>query len=399
MLIFTTFLYPQVGGISSSINAQTNWLTRNGCTVDVLSLGLLPKFSRYVLLNGPAFAADRIVKGTGFLWTYIIRRMIFGLWILTYFQSKKWQVIVTHDICAFDCLWSIRSRTIASPRKYLIVNDYYAISHVAHGSIRSQSAAENYAKLREVRAYRAATKVVAVDSRIKRYVTRVSGVPEDRVLLILNWVNTEFFRPAESSEGSRASLGIPVNRFIILVPRRLVTKTGVEYSVRAMKKLKDILGTRVLMIIAGTGDEENRLRILAKQLSLDDIILFLGDVHHDRMPAIYRASDCVVIPSVNVYGLEEASSLAALEAMSSALPVVASSIGGLSEMIKDDSNGVLVRERDSEALASALLRLYNDPTLRARISLAAREYVVVNSIERKRAFLSLVTGVSESVSE
>lgn len=397
VLIFTSFLYPSLGGISSSISAQAQWLQSNGCTVEILSLNILPRILRYILLNAPAFAVDKAIQGTGFLWTYLVRNILFGVWILAFYPVKKWEVIITHDVGAFDSLSSLRKRKGFQARLYLVTNDYYAISHVAHGSIKAGSFAENYAREREKEAYLAATAIVVVDSRLKEYVTRTYGIEESKVLQIMNWVDTDSFTATNDKAEWRVAFSLPIKKFLILVPRRLVAKTGVEYSIRAMEIVQNSRGLESLMVIAGTGDEEMHLKSLVGELGLKAVVSFLGAIPHDKMPALYKAVDCVVIPSVNVYGLEEATSIAALEGMSSGVPVVASDIGGLREIVRDGYNGLLVRERSPEALASALISLSDNPNMGSRISMEGRAFAIAHSNEMKRVWLSLVMGESAAV--
>jgi rhamnosyl/mannosyltransferase len=174
-----------------------------------------------------------------------------------------------------------------------------------------------------------------------------SLAPGVRVEALTNGVDTDLFSPREIA-GGRA--GAPR----IIVPRRLVPKNGVETFLRAFPALKArVPGVRA--IIAGDGPERARLEQLAKELGVAFDVEFLGPSPHERMPELFAAAEVAVVPS-----LMEATSVAALEAMACGVPVVASDVGGLPEIV-DSSVGALVPPGDAGALAEAMVALICDP--------------------------------------
>ncbi len=190
--------------------------------------------------------------------------------------------------------------------------------------------------------------------------------PHPRSEVMTNAVDTERFSPA----GETA----PTSEPRIIVPRRLFPKNGVEYFVRAMPSI--VAQTPVTARIVGDGPERGRLVELARDLGVGDRIEFTGARPNEEMPGLLRWADIAVIPS-----LMEATSIAALEAMSCAVPVAASSVGGLPEII-DEEVGTLFQPAAPEALARAVIRLLERPDL-DRLGREARRRVVDNwSIER-----------------
>ncbi|HKW43205.1 MAG TPA: glycosyltransferase family 4 protein, partial [Thermoplasmata archaeon] len=101
-----------------------------------------------------------------------------------------------------------------------------------------------------------------------------------------------------------------------------------------------------------------------------DSFSFLGYLPYDRLPALYARAAVYLLPT-----LYENVPLRMLEAMSSGAPVVASDVGGIPEVIVSYENGILVPPRNSEALASAMLQLLDDPSLAARLGRAGRATV------------------------
>jgi glycosyltransferase involved in cell wall biosynthesis len=120
--------------------------------------------------------------------------------------------------------------------------------------------------------------------------------------------------------------------------------------------------------IAGSGSCEPRLRLLASRLGLAESISFLG--WQQDVDALHRRWQVFAQPSIY-----EGFGLAALEAMASGLPVVASATGGLPELVKDGITGFLVPVGDVDALADRLGQLLEDDELRVRMGQAARERV------------------------
>lgn len=184
--------------------------------------------------------------------------------------------------------------------------------------------------------------------------------PGRSVEALTNGVDTDLFRPVDPTVPS-------AGRRRLLVPRRLFRKNGVEYFIRAMPRLRQELDVEALIV--GDGPERRALERLARDLDIEDRITFLGARPHAEMPGILASGELAVFPS-----LMEATSVAALECMACELPVAASNVGGLPEIV-DDEVGALFRPADPEDLAAVVARLLRSSDLRAR-GRRARERVV-----------------------
>ncbi|MCY4400061.1 MAG: glycosyltransferase family 4 protein [Gemmatimonadetes bacterium] len=182
------------------------------------------------------------------------------------------------------------------------------------------------------------------------------------VEVVVNGVDTGVFAPVPGS--------VPrdENRHRLVVPRRLFPKNGVEFFVRALPVI--LAGVDVDVIVIGDGPERERLEGLAAALGVAARIDFLGARLHAEMPALLSSADLAVFPS-----LVEATSVAALESMACGLPVAASAVGGLPEIIDDDVGG-LFAPGDPEALAAGVLKLLASPDGLRERGIAARERVV-----------------------
>jgi glycosyltransferase involved in cell wall biosynthesis len=179
---------------------------------------------------------------------------------------------------------------------------------------------------------------------------------------VVNGVDTGVFAPVPGSvprQGRRRRL---------VVPRRLFPKNGVEFFVRALPAI--LAAADVDVIVIGDGPERERLEGLAASLGVAARVDFLGARLHAEMPALLSSADLAVFPS-----LVEATSVAALESMACGLPVAASAVGGLPEIIDDDVGG-LFAPGDPEALAARVLDLLSSPDGLRERGTAARDRVV-----------------------
>lgn len=116
---------------------------------------------------------------------------------------------------------------------------------------------------------------------------------------------------------------------------------------------------------------------------------------HKQMPELDHVSDVVLIPSVASEAVIEATSISALEAMACGVPVIASNIGGLAELISNGLTGVLVPQANPLAIAQAITTVMNDSHLRSDIGRRARQHVVNNHSHLRAADEFIVFSGSE----
>ncbi len=186
--------------------------------------------------------------------------------------------------------------------------------------------------------------------------------PGHEVEALTNGVETDLFRRVEPAlpapEGGRRRL---------IVPRRLFHKNGVEHFVRAVPRIAESVDVEAVLV--GDGPEREKLEALAAELGVADRIRFLGARPHGEIPGLLSSAELAVFPS-----LMEATSVAALECMSCELPVAASDVGGLPEIV-DDEVGGLFRPADPEDLARVVVRLLDRDDL-GELGARARRRVV-----------------------
>jgi len=179
----------------------------------------------------------------------------------------------------------------------------------------------------------------------------LSLYPHPRAEALTNGVDTSMFQRVP------AALSAPANGARrVIVPRRLFHKNGVEYFLRAMPIIRRDLPVEALLV--GDGPERPKLEALARELGVEDVCTFLGARPNVEMPGLLASAEVAVFPS-----LMEATSVAALEAMSCEVPVAASHVGGLPEIV-DEHVGTLFEPANPEDLARSLVALLRRPDLR-----------------------------------
>lgn len=239
--------------------------------------------------------------------------------------------------------------------------------------------AERFAPLGKLagRALRSASRVTACSSDLRERALAL-GAPPDRTARIPYGVDEDRFRPGTGED--RAWLGsefdLAGDRVVLLAVGRLVAKKGFRYLLDALEILRSE-GRPVSLLLAGSGDLDAPLRRRARESGLGTSVRFLGDVGRDRLHRLYRGADALVVPSIrdaagNVDGLPNV----LLEGMASGLPVVASRVAGIPDVVQDGENGLLVAEKDPRELAEALERIIRRPELRQKLGDSARSSVL-----------------------
>lgn len=195
------------------------------------------------------------------------------------------------------------------------------------------------------------------------------GVPADRSLFLPNGVDAEKFSP--SVDGIiKERYGLSSTSKIVLCPRRLVPKNGVKFLIEAVPQILR-RHPEAVFVIVGDGPEKAALEEQSSALRVQDKVIFAGGISNDEINRYYTDADLVVLPS-----LKEATSISALEAMSSARPIVASNVGGLPYLVEDGVTGLLVPPSDSDALANAISELLDSASRRELMGQAARAKVL-----------------------
>jgi glycosyltransferase involved in cell wall biosynthesis len=200
--------------------------------------------------------------------------------------------------------------------------------------------------------WRRAARVVAVSESLRNLAQ--ASLPDIEVEVIHNGVDAPNLPPGDIER--------PAGKLRLICVSRLIPRKGIADLLRAMPKLAH-LGAELKIV--GSGQIEQELTALAAELGIADSVEFVGYQSESEVRRLNASADIFVLPTRS-----DAFANAILEAMSAALPVIATDVGGAPEAVEHGVNGLLVPARDPDALVEAITRLAADPELRRRMGQA-----------------------------
>jgi glycosyltransferase involved in cell wall biosynthesis len=177
--------------------------------------------------------------------------------------------------------------------------------------------------------------------------------------------------PLPDVSTTRARLGVRPDDLLVAAVGRLIPVKGFDYLLDGFAEAQPA-GPPLRLVVVGDGSERRRLEDRATELGVRDGVTFTGMVGPEEVPTYLAAADIVVVPSVRHEGFVDGLPNVALEAMAAGRALVATRVGGLPELVRNDETGLLVDEKDVGQLADAITRLARDAALRARLGDAAR---------------------------
>jgi glycosyltransferase involved in cell wall biosynthesis len=204
---------------------------------------------------------------------------------------------------------------------------------------------------------------------------------ESRVHVVPNGIDAELFRPRPMTD-ARANLGFGGGPIFVAVGR-LSPDKGFHHAVQALA-LMDGEASCAKLVIVGEGPERQRLERLARQLEIEERVIFAGTQTHEGVALHLAAADVFLFPTER----DEAAPLILPQAMACGRPVIASRTGGITEVIGEAGEyGVLLPPGDATVLAREMRTLLSDSALRHRLGEAARrrvlaEYTIERMVER-----------------
>ncbi len=217
--------------------------------------------------------------------------------------------------------------------------------------------------------YHLADQVFTVSEEMRQYFCRETGFDARRVKVVANGIDIQKLdavTPADA-QALRAEFGIAPHDCVIGTVARFQETKDLPTLVRAFAQLLNERTVRdgLKLMLVGDGTERARLETLARELKIDEALVITG-LRNDVARCL-RAMDVFVLPS-----LSEGLPGAVLEAMGASLPVVATNIATLPELIHEGENGFLVNIKDPAAMAERLSRLVVDPELARRFGQVGR---------------------------
>lgn len=222
----------------------------------------------------------------------------------------------------------------------------------ARGSDLTQHTADPHERQQIISAANAATALITVSASLKEELVNL-GIGRSRIAVLRNGVETNLFKPLSANENA-AQAG--AGRFRMVSVGALIPRKAHEIAIRAMSLLPDCE-----LAIAGVGPMQGELALLISKLGLSERVTLLGEIAHRDLPIHYGKADLMVLVSSR-----EGWANVILEALACGTPVVASNVGGASEIIRSEAAGRVLDTRTPEALAEAITALRASRPDRAR---------------------------------
>ncbi len=214
---------------------------------------------------------------------------------------------------------------------------------------------------------RTVDRFIAVAHEHKRHLVESEGLDADKIEVIHNGVDVNRFRPGSPDDTLRMKFGIQSDDLVITTVASLHAYKCIDALLRAAARIVAERDT-IRLLIVGDGPERSNLLKLAGALGLGDKVIFTGVV--ENVDEILRLSDVFVLASRT-----EAFPVAILEAMATALPVIATDVGSIGELVTDGETGWVVPAMDVDALYNAMRSFVADRNGAARDGTAGRRAV------------------------
>lgn len=202
----------------------------------------------------------------------------------------------------------------------------------------------------------------------ERQFRRLYGDPNGTIEVVAPAVEHAFFAPGDRA-GARNAIGLPLHQPVLLFVGRIQALKAPDLAIRTLAASRH--DDALLVIVGGSsGDDGDDAAASARQLAADlgvaDRVRFVAPQPHHILSTWYRAADMVLVPSRS-----ESFGLVALEAAACGIPVVASAVGGLLNVVDNGATGLLVGPREPEPFAAAVDRLLDHPAEAAAMGAAA----------------------------
>lgn len=210
--------------------------------------------------------------------------------------------------------------------------------------------------------------VIAISEAAAEH-ARKAGMADERVFIAMSAIDADAFAPPENARTqTRNQFGLDESEFIVSSAGRIAAGKGHDVLLRSVSLLPS--HERPIVLLAGDGSELLRLLQISETLGIAKWVRFLG-FQNDVRPVLWASDAFVHVPTYFPEGL----SVAVLEAKAAGLPVIATTVGGIPEIVRHNETGLLVPPDDAKALAEAVQKLRNDADLRRRLGEVGQTFV------------------------
>lgn len=261
------------------------------------------------------------------------------------------------------------------------IRAFWEDAAVDQGKITEKSVRYRLTRYLETCLLKKADAVSVICEGIKKDILE-RGIPEEKVFVVPNGVDTKKFIPLVRDEALAEKHSIK-GKTVIGYIGTLYNFEGIHHLVEAMRLLKG--RDNIVCLVIGYGQAEDKVKSLIEKYKLRDRVRFLGKVPHEEINSYYSIIDILVYPRISRRITELVTPLKPLEAMSMEKTVIASDVGGLRELIQDQKDGLLFRADDPKDLKDKILFLIKNKDIARQLGQTAR-----NSMIQKRSWINIV---------
>jgi glycosyltransferase involved in cell wall biosynthesis len=236
---------------------------------------------------------------------------------------------------------------------------------------------------------RGADAILVPGTKHREFFTGLGASPE-KIFIMPNISNLVLKDEDQSNRDKLVNELDLKDKKIILFVGRLIPLKGVQYLLKAFHKLQEKIEDSVLIVV-GEGEYMEELKEISHKLNIGDKVYFQGNVDNDMLGAYYLLSNVFVLPSITTHHAD-ACPLVVNEAMYFKKPVVTSDAVGTTFMIEEGVNGLVVPEKDSEALYKALYKILKDTELQEKMGKASKKV-----IEEKFTYQNMIEGFNQAI--
>lgn len=211
------------------------------------------------------------------------------------------------------------------------------------------------------------------------YITQLNqlGFYPKKISIIRYGVNTTVFKIIPQDKILLKQLGIKPEEKVVLAVGRLVAQKGFIYLIKAFAQVLEQIPSAKLVIV-GDGYEKVNLINEVNKLKIESQVIFPGTISYDQLIKFYNLADVFAMPSIkDQAGNLDASPVAMMEAMACGVPVIATKFAGNEDLVINDRTGYLVKEKSSQEIAEAIIKLSKKADKR-QIQQQVRQIAIAN---------------------
>lgn len=214
--------------------------------------------------------------------------------------------------------------------------------------------------------------IICASDHVNKSVRKWYPVRKKKIYTIMNGIDTSLFSPNEQERDRlRKQLGIREEECLLMTSGTISEEKGHHLAVETLNTLLEE-NTGLKLVIVGAGEYLASLSGLIEKFGLKDRVILTGFIPNESISSYYNAADIYLLPTLRAEGLP----FALIEAMSIGLPIIASKIGGIPNILKNEQEGLLINPGDTDDIVSKILILLQNKSLRKELGANARSKVL-----------------------